>query len=205
MHLGVVAPDPSSLVGDDGVVLPAVPELARHIEELGGTGVPLGVRGLGVEPEVPGGLGTGGGDDVPARPAPADDVERGELPGQVVGRVVGGGGGGDQPDVGRRRGEGGEQGERLQRTGRPLGDVAPQLRTVGEKERVERSPLGDPSEPNVMLQLDMRVRITLRQPPRGFVVTGAHEEGVEVELAGCHECPFASDMCGGGLSNAGRA
>ena len=67
----------------------------------------------------------GGGDDVPAGPAAADDVERGELAGQVVGRVVGGGGGGDQADVLGGRRQRGQQGERLEGAGRALGRRCP--------------------------------------------------------------------------------
>lgn len=127
MDLGVVAPHAGRLVGDDRVVLPAVPQLQGDVQELGGAGVPLGVRGLGVQPEVTGGLRSRRGDDVPARPAAADDVEGGELAGQVVGGVVGGGGGGDEPDVLGGRRQRGEQRERLQSAGGALGEVVPQL------------------------------------------------------------------------------
>lgn len=134
MDLRVVAPDTGRLVADDRVVLPAVPELDGDIQELRGPCVPFGVRGLVLQTEVARRLGTGGGDDVPARPAAADDVQRGELTGQVVGRVVGGGGGGDQPDVLGGSRQRGQQGERLQGPGGALREIAPQLRPVGEEQ-----------------------------------------------------------------------
>lgn len=56
VDLRVVAPDAGGLVADDRVVLPAVPELEGHVEELTGPGVPVRVRGLVLETEVAGGL-----------------------------------------------------------------------------------------------------------------------------------------------------
>ena len=64
--------------------------------------------------------------------------------------------------------------------------------------------LRDPGEPDIVIQLDMGVRVALGQPPRGFVVAGGHEEGVEVELAGHGCCVLCSGQVRGGLEMWGR-
>jgi hypothetical protein len=87
------------LVGDHGVVRPAVPEFGRHLDELGGPAVAVAVQRGFVEAEVAGRVGAGRGDDVPAGPATRDVVQRGEPPGQVVRLVVARRRGGDQADV----------------------------------------------------------------------------------------------------------
>jgi hypothetical protein len=122
VDLGGVAPDAGGFVGGDEVVLPALPELEGYVEEFGGALVAGGVGRLAVEAEVAGGLGSGGGDDVPAGPAAADVVEGGEAAGEVVRGVVGGGGGGDQADVLRGDGQRGEQGDGFEYAGGALAE-----------------------------------------------------------------------------------
>ena len=119
------------LVTDLRAVLPAVPQRHGHVDELGRALVALPVAGDLVEAEVLRGRLGGGGDDVPARPAAADVIERGEPAGQVERVVVGRGRGGDQPDVAGHPGQRGEQQGRLERAARAVRGVAPQRRGVG--------------------------------------------------------------------------
>src|SRR5689334_19089932 len=72
------------LVSRSRVVVPAVPELAGNVHELRRPLVPVEMIGTILQPEVACGVGTCGGDDVPAGPSAAGVVEGGESPGQVV-------------------------------------------------------------------------------------------------------------------------
>lgn len=72
-------------VGDDGVVLPAVPQLGDHVDELLGAPVALLVAGRLVEPEVVRGVLAERRHDVPPRAAVRDAVEAREQAGEVVG------------------------------------------------------------------------------------------------------------------------
>nr|BFE73395.1 hypothetical protein GCM10020092_066960 [Actinoplanes digitatis] len=183
IDLLLVTPHAAGLVGEHHVVVPGVPELERDVDELGGPLVALPVCRQVVQVEVAGGVEVRRGDDVPAGPATADDVERGEPPRQVVGLVVGGRRGGDQADPLGRPGERGEQHGRLEHPGRAAPDLVPEHRPVGEEERVELAPLGDAGQVLVVLDVDLGVRVALRQPPRGLVVPDTHQERVQVKLS----------------------
>lgn len=76
-----VGVDSRRLVADLRVVLPAVPQPDGDVHELGRPPVALAVRRPVVEAEVERGAAFGGGDDVPARPAAADVVQRREPAG----------------------------------------------------------------------------------------------------------------------------
>lgn len=99
MDLGIVSPGPGLLVRQDRVSVPALPKSLDDVEELFGALISgLVSRGL-VEAEVPRGLGAGCGDDVPSDPSPADVVDGGEAPCQVVGAVVARRSNGDESDA----------------------------------------------------------------------------------------------------------
>ena len=85
-------------VAEEGVVRPTVPKAGHHVEELAGAAVARGVLPVLVAAEIPRLHRIAGGDEVPAGAAAADVVQRGEFPRDVVGLVVGGRGGGDQPE-----------------------------------------------------------------------------------------------------------
>src|SRR5205807_1332667 len=76
------------LVAEPRVVLPAIPQFGDHVGEFVRARVPLPVQYLAVAAEVPGRLVTRGRDDVPAGPAMADVVDRGERARQVVRLLV---------------------------------------------------------------------------------------------------------------------
>src|SRR5262249_35556459 len=99
---------PSLFIEGEGILLPAVPEALYHIDELCGPRVTRVIVGVLFAVEVAG-LGLGpGGDDVPARAAIADEIERREFAGDVERLVVGGRGRGDEADVLRHDGERGQ-------------------------------------------------------------------------------------------------
>ena len=89
---------PALDVADEGVVGKAVPQAGHDIVEFARAAIALVVLDMLVEPEIQRRVGVGGRHDVPAGAAAADMVERGEAAGDVIGRVEGGRGGGDQPD-----------------------------------------------------------------------------------------------------------
>jgi hypothetical protein len=182
MDAAVVGVDTRRLVADLRAVLPAVPEPDRHVGELRGPPVALPVRRVVVEPEVQRGVSPGRGDDVPAGPATADVVQRGEPAGQVVGLVVGGRRGGDEPDPAGHPGQRGEQHGRLERAARTVPGVPPQRGPVGQEDRVEGTALGDLGQVRPVPDVEAGERVAAGKPPRRLVVPAAHQERVEVEL-----------------------
>ena len=135
-------------VEGEGVVVPAVPELADDVDELAGAAVAVGVGGeLGVA-EVAGGVVVGGGDDVPGGAAAADVVERGELAGDVVGLGEAGGDGAAEADARGGAGEGGEEGDGLEdvheqrEAGPGMEVVGAGGGGVGDEEEVEQAAFG---------------------------------------------------------------
>ncbi len=188
-----VGVDAAGAVMDARVVLPAVPQLAHDIDELGRATIAVAVRVALGEAEIAGRLGRPGGDDVPARPSGADMVERGELAGEVVGLVVGGGGGADQPDVLGRAGDGGEQGQRFQLALRDMADAAADGELVGEEHGIELAALGDARDLPIIADVGDALGLRLRVEPRGLVMAGGGNEDVEVKAGiGRHsEVPWA--------------
>ena len=77
------------LVADEGVVVPAVPQAARHIDELDGAFVPRGRIERRVEPVVARLVRAPAGHHVPAGAAAADMIERGHAPREIIRMVVG--------------------------------------------------------------------------------------------------------------------
>jgi hypothetical protein len=85
--------------GGDGVVGPRVPDCAGRADELAGAFVSQLVIEETAAAEILPGPGIVGGDGVPPCPAPGQNVQACQPPGQVAGFVVGGVLRGDQTDV----------------------------------------------------------------------------------------------------------
>ena len=115
VHLGRIEIEPAVDVAHEGVVGEGVPQPRDHVVEFARPPVALVVLHVLVEPEIQRRVGIGGGDDVPARAAAADVVERGEAAGDVIGLVEGGRAGGDQADMLGDAGQRRQQRERLER------------------------------------------------------------------------------------------
>ena len=128
------------------VVGPAVPQPGDDVVELARPAVALVVLDMVVEPEIERRVGVGGRDDVPARAAVADVVERGEPPRDMVRLVERRRGGRDQADPFRHHRQSRQQRQRLERGHRR---AAPQRldrhvqhgQMVGHEEGVERAAL----------------------------------------------------------------
>jgi hypothetical protein len=99
MHLVGIHEDAALDVADEGVVGEGIPQAGDDVVELARALVALGMLHVIVEAEVERGIGVRRGDDIPAGAAARDVVERGEAAGDVIGRVKGGGAGGDQADI----------------------------------------------------------------------------------------------------------
>ena len=125
VHLGRVEEQARRLVQDEGVVLPGVPQPLRHLDELGGAAVAVGMRGMLVVAEVERLRRRRRGHHVPADAALAHLVERGEHPRHMERIEIGGGRRRDQADVARHRRQRAEQGQRLEphRVGLALPDL----------------------------------------------------------------------------------
>jgi hypothetical protein len=71
-------------IADEGVLGPAVPQPGHDIEELAGPAVAFAVLHMLGQSEIERRIGVRGRDQVPAGPAAADVVERGETPLQQI-------------------------------------------------------------------------------------------------------------------------
>ena len=184
VNAAVVGVDARRLVADLRAVLPAVPEPDGHVDELRRPPVALPVSRIVVEPEVLRGVPPGRGHDVPAGPAAADVVQRGEPAGQVVRLVVRGRRGSDEPDPAGHPGQRGEQHGRLERAARPVPGVphsaGPSARKIESK--VPRSAIW------ARLPVARSVWRTGRCPAAAMPPRDArsHQERVEVAR---HEAP----------------
>ena len=189
VHLVHVDVGPARAVDDEGVVLPAVPELGDDVDELLGAGVALlGLR-HGVQAEVVGRGLAPGGDDVPAGAATRHLVEAREEPGQVVRLVEGRAGGGDQADPLGGRGDRREERDRLEPVGGAVGR-SPPGRTVGQEDRVELGGLGLAGDVLVPADVAEALCAAVGVAPRGLVVAGVVQERVEAELS-AHASPLS--------------
>ena len=133
-------------VGDHGVGRPAVPELARHGDELLGPLIAVGVVEKPAAAEVLAGERVRRGDHVPAGAAVGQMVEGGELPCHFEGFVERGVDGARQAEA---VGDGGQRGQHGERVGSAddvevvdAAAVLPQSQALGEEEEVEQAALG---------------------------------------------------------------
>ena len=108
-----VGPDTAAAVGHDRVVVPAVPQAAGDIDELGCPRIAIVVLGMLVQPEVAGRVAVVRRDDVPADPPTGGVVGGREAPGEVERSVVRRRRGADQPDPATRHPERREDDDRV--------------------------------------------------------------------------------------------
>ena len=204
-----VGVDARLLVGQHRVVVPAVPQLlARRSTNSVGAGVSVGVVRVGrSRPKLRASSWPAGGDDVPAGPAAAEVVQRGERPRQrCTARCRSW-----TPWRSARRARCAAASAASRVSGSSalcvLCLTLPcSASAVGEEDRVEHAALGDLREPHVVLQVEGgrrgRARVAAR-PPRGG---RCHQERVEVEpSAGGASSGRAFRGQGGQWPPAGRA
>ena len=148
VHLRGIGIDPAGAVADHRVRFPRTfPQLVGDFDELLSNRVTLVVRDLAIAADdVAGRAVEQGSDDVPADPAPGEMVERAELAGQQVWRLVRGGyrdaeaeplgGGGHRRDGQQRIGDRRLHRPRQRRAGVTAEDVQLADR-VGDEQGVE--------------------------------------------------------------------
>jgi hypothetical protein len=124
------------------IVCPAVPQGLDHGDEFVGAGIAVGMADRAVVAVVAGRRGQPGGDDVPADPAVADVIQRGELPCEVEWLGVRGRGRGDQADSAGCASQRAECGNRFEPVAGGRFDHLAQRQRVGQEDRVEQAGLG---------------------------------------------------------------
>ncbi len=150
MQLFPVDESPGGHIADLGVVLPAVPQPAQHLDVVGGLGHQV-VRALGdlAATEVGGGVASAGDLDADPRPSRTDVVQGGDGLRQMKRLGMGGDRGRHQPDVVRSGGRPGGDQHRVETSANPVGAVIGTERVVGlqrepvfERDEVQKAPLG---------------------------------------------------------------
>ncbi len=176
-------------VTDEGVVVPAIPQAENHFGELDGTVVALAMLEMFLAAEIIGLCDICGGDDIPARAAVADMVERRVFARNVIRLIVASGGGRDQADMLGHRSNRRQQCDRLE-IGHILRPAAQRLEVavsggecIGEKHQVELAALSRLRELDIMFDIGACVDLCLWMQPGGDVMAGRMEEGAELHLA----------------------
>ena len=182
-------------IADEGVIGPAVPEAGDDVEELAGAAVALAVLHLLGQPEIERRVGVRSGDQVPAGAPAADMVEGGETPRDRVGRLEGGGGGGDQPDMLGHHRQYRQQGQRIERGDRRAA-LQRRHRHVEHAEMVRHEPgvkaaaLQGLGKADQVLEIEIGVGIGAGVAPPGGVDADRAHECAQMQLAwSCHRCP----------------
>jgi hypothetical protein len=187
MHFRRIEKDAVVDVADPGIVRPAVPEPGHDVVELARAAIALAVLHMLIEAEIERRIRIGRGDDVPAGAAAGDPIERGETPGDVIGRVEGGRAGGDEPDAlgGLRQRR--QQRERLER-GRGVAAFQRIDRhvehghVVGHEEGVELRPLQGLDRLFDMGEVEIHVRPGAGIAPGAGMDRRRPHEGAEAQL-----------------------
>ena len=189
MQFGRIRVNAAVDIADEGVVGPAVPQAGHHVVELARPAVAFVVFEVLLEAEVQGLVGVGGGDDVPGRAPAAQVIQRREQPRHVVGRVVGGGHGGDQADAlghggqgrqQRHRRERGDGGAALQGIGRHVGHG----QVVGHEERIELAVFELLRQALDQRPVEVGIRRAARVAPGSGVDADRAHEGTQVQHSG---------------------
>ncbi|MDP9758521.1 hypothetical protein QE433_001310 [Agrobacterium tumefaciens] len=172
------------LVGDDGIVFPAVPELRHHIDELSRLPVTVGMRRMLLEIEVSGSRIGRGRHDVPAHPAAADMIDRGEQPREIVGLVIGSGGRRNEADLFGDGRQGRQHGDRFQPVPGGIADIGVQHRRIGKENGIQLCRLG--LEGDILVEPYIRDAQWLRLgvAPGCFMVPTRIDERIEDQLLG---------------------
>ncbi len=177
-------------VANERVVRPAVPETLDDIDEFTGTVVAVGMLDMGLEPEVERGVRIGCGDDVPARAALAQVIERRKAPRDMVRLVEGRRRCRDEPKPVRDDSECRQQGRRIERRHRRatlqrLERHVQHRQVIGHEEGIEFAPLECLGEAFQVIEVEVGVRKGTGITPRcGVDADGPHERAEMQLLAG---------------------
>ena len=188
-HMHAVGVEIEALVdvADKGVLGPAIPQSGHDIVELARPAIALAMLHVLGHAEIERGVGVGGGDEVPARATAADMVERGETPGDHVGRLERGRSGGDEPQMLGEHRQRRQEGQRIERGHRGAA-LQRRHRHVEHGEMVGHEPGVEPPlfqllrEADQVLQVEVGVRVGAGiAPPAGMDADRAHK-GAEAQL-----------------------
>lgn len=161
-------------VVDDGVILPAVPQLLHNVDEFVRFLVSQLMLGMRRHAEVVRRRARPG-DNIPAGPAFADMIQRGEFAGDVERLVVGRAYRRDQADMLRPAGQRRQLRERLQL-------VRPPAVAVGQKHGIHQPPFGGLHDLQNMADIQVQLRPRFGQPPGCLVMARAVQERVQMQL-----------------------
>ena len=170
------------LVGNEGVVIPAVPEQAAGFDEFPGHRVTLGMRRM-LAAEHGARFRIGRRHHVPRRAAAREMIQRSEGAGHVIGLGVGRRGGSGEAEPRRAHRQRREQAERFELAdGRRVLAVA-RGETVAQEEHVEFRRLGRGGDVLHQRQVG-RARIGVGMAPAADVMARRLHEDTEAQLAG---------------------
>jgi hypothetical protein len=173
----------AGLVVDQGVVFPAVPETLDDVQILGRQAVAGVVRQMLGLAEVLGRAFQPGGDDVPAGAAAADVVQRGELAGHVEGLGIGDAERGHQADVLGHRGQGRQDGDRLEAVQIVRAGLGVDRQAVGDEQEVELALLGQLGGAAVVLEIGAGAGLGVGMTPVGPGAPRALDHVAELQLS----------------------
>ena len=159
---GRVEERPGRPVARERVRLVGIPQALRDPDELQPARVPGVVVEVLIAAEVGRRPGVAAGDDVPAGPSAADQVQAGQAAGHVERVVVGRGHGRDQAQVPGGHGEGRQQRHRLEPVEVVRRRVGGDELAVDDEDEVELGRLGQPGLLDVPVHVDAGVARDLR-------------------------------------------
>ena len=200
VDLGGIGKDASSVVHNQGVVIPTLPQLIAYLQKFVGALVALVVL-LRFVRVLDGLVTIGKGDDVPTHPPTRQVVERGEEAGDIVGVLLADGKRGGQPNPGRRCSHPGEQRHRIMHrslSSIPQGHVwcalvgIEDVVKIGEEDHVELTAFAHLG--NVLIQFGpspVIAAIGARMTPHGNTMVGRamHQILRQVHVSG-HRTPL---------------
>jgi hypothetical protein len=185
-----VEEDAALLVARKGILFPGIPEPANDIGEFLGAFVSLGMDIMLVAAEIMRLVFARRGDEIPACPAAADMVQRGELARDMIGLVVGRRSRGNETDIAGHGGQRRQQGDRLElrdvagcRAAQRVDIRAARADAVSHEDQVEFRRFGDLRQPDIMREIGSGIGLRFRMAPRSDMVAGGIEKSSELELA----------------------
>src|SRR5581483_9240286 len=177
-----------SLVANEGIVLPGVPEPANDVGEFFRSSVAVGRSYMHVAAKILGLERLHGGDEIPAGPAAADRVESRKPARDMIRLVVRGGRRTDQPDMGGHRRQRREQRDGLEardkrRHAKIVRVVLTGADDVCRKQHVEQTALRNPSNLNHVREIDVRGLGNFGMAPGGNMVPMRLDKGAQPHFA----------------------
>ncbi|CUX62418.1 hypothetical protein AGR5A_Lc90046 [Agrobacterium genomosp. 5 str. CFBP 6626] len=172
------------LVGDDGIVFPAVPELRHHIDKFSRLTVTVGMWRMLLEIEVSGRRIGRGRHDVPAHPAAADVVNRSKQPREIIWLVISSGRRRNEADLFGDGRQGRQHGDRFQPVAGGIADIGIQHRRIGKENGIQLCRLGLAGDILIEPYISDAERLRLGVAPGCFMMSARIDECIENQLLG---------------------